>query len=160
MLTTAAVDPLLVTLKAQPAMLAAVSVSASEVRRRQGIEDFHQRRIRGLGSFVTREEILARGATRPSDLLRSKPGVRIVRIRGGGQGLRFISAATFRRDCMPLIWLDGQRAPGMEIDELMASDLEGIELYAGPSTTPMQFSHAQTSSTCGTIVVWSRSPGS
>jgi hypothetical protein len=152
-------DSISVTLIPQVAVLATIAVSSSEKRRRQGIEDFHLRRTRGIGAYVTREEILARGASRPTDALRNQPGLRVVRMRGSNSGVRFLSSAVLRRDCMPMIWLDGQRAPGMEVDDLPVSDIEGIELYSGPSTTPLQFSQSAASSTCGTIVVWSRSPG-
>jgi hypothetical protein len=57
-----------------------------------------------------------------------------------------------------MIWIDGQRAPGMEIDEIPLNDIEGIELYNGPSTTPAEFWQAN-GSQCGTIVVWTRLPG-
>ena len=57
--------------------------------------------------------------------------------------------------CIPLIWLDGQRSPGMEIDEISLGDIEGIELYTGTSTTPPQF-WVGTSNHCGTIVIWTR----
>ena len=144
-----------VTLAAQAAVLAGVDVS--EKRRRIGIEDFHKRRIRGVGAFITREDILARHASVPTDVLRSTPGLQIVRTRTG-QGIRFSSASTGRRDCIPMMWIDGQRAPGMEIDELPVTDIEGIELYRGASTTPPQFWQGNTPS-CGTIVVWSRNPG-
>jgi hypothetical protein len=46
----------------------------------------------------------------------------------------------------------------MEIDEIPLNDIEGIELYNGPSTTPAEFWQAN-GSQCGTIVVWSRLPG-
>jgi outer membrane receptor for monomeric catechols len=111
-----------------------------------------------MGVYFTRADILARRASRPSDMLRSTPGVTFVRTRSG-QGIRFISSAGQRRECVPMIWVDGQRAPGLELDDLPVNDIEGIELYQGPSTTPMQFSQALSVTTCGTIVVWSRPPG-
>jgi hypothetical protein len=60
---------------------------------------------------------------------------------------------------MPTIWLDGQRALGLELDDLSANDIEGMELYQSLSTTPPQFSHGGSTTPCGTIVVWSRVPG-
>jgi carboxypeptidase family protein/TonB-dependent receptor-like protein len=156
--TAIAVDSLSVTLVAQPAVLSAIAVSAGELRRRQGIEDFYQRRTRGIGNYFTRQDIETRRAMVPSDVVRNTPGIRVVRIRGQ-VGVRFMTAAVARRDCMPMIWVDGQRAPGMELDDLTVHDIEGIELYQGPSTTPMQFSPGGDVTACGTIVVWSRSPG-
>lgn len=141
-----------------PASLPAVETSERERRRREGIEGFHERRARGLGAYVSREDIEARGASLPSDVLRTTPGIRFVRT-GGRIGIRFVSGAIVRRDCAPMIWLDGQRTPGLEIDDVLATDIEGIELYSGPSTTPMQFSQGSSTSTCGTIVVWTREPG-
>lgn len=157
--TATTVDSLSVKLRQQPAVLEGVAVSTGAVRQRQWIEDFYQRRTRGLGTYVTRDEIAARRASVTTDLLRSVPGLRVVRLRGGGQGVRFMSSASLRRDCMPMIWVDGQRAPGMEIDDVPIHNIEGIELYNGPSTTPMQFSQGPDVLTCGTIVVWSRVPG-
>jgi hypothetical protein len=57
--------------------------------------------------------------------------------------------------CNPLIWVDGQQAPGLEIDDILASDIHAIEVYRGPSTTPAQFV-MNGSAPCGTIVVWTR----
>jgi carboxypeptidase family protein/TonB-dependent receptor-like protein len=153
-----AVETVTVVLEPLPVQLAGMSVSEHELRRRLAIEEFYRRRVHGIGgSFVTRDEIEARHVSRLSDALRNVPALRFVRIRGG-MGIRFVSAATHRRDCAPMLWLDGARAPGMEVDELPPSTIEGIELYAGPSTTPLQFSQSGVTS-CGTIVVWSRVPG-
>ena len=150
------VDSLLVAMNEQPAILAGVEVSAADHQHRVWIEDFYRRRAQGIGSFATREEILARNSFRPSDLFRTTPGVRIER----GRGLRFRSTTDARRDCPPLLWIDGQRASGMDVDDLSLTDIEGIELYHGASTTPMQFSRGLTGVTCGTVVVWSRPPNS
>jgi hypothetical protein len=57
-----------------------------------------------------------------------------------------------------LIWVDGQKAPGLEIDDIPLRDVEGIEVYNGPATTPMQFTAGHSMTQCGTIVIWSRPP--
>lgn len=150
-------DTMNVTLRSRPLELAPIVVSERETRRFLYIDDFYRRRERGQGHFITRAEIEARRTSRLSDVVRSIPGLRLVRTRGGF-GVRFVSAASVQRDCAPMIWLDGQRAPGMELDELQASDIEGIELYNGPSTTPLRFSQHHFT-TCGTIVIWTRLPG-
>jgi hypothetical protein len=150
-------DSIRVVIAELPQVLEAVNVSAGERHRRQRIEDFYWRRARGLGTYVTREEILSRRASVPSDVLRTAKGIRFVRT-AGGSGIRFSSATNMRTGCVPMIWIDGQRAPGMEIDEIPLNDIEGIELYNGASTTPPEFWQAN-SVQCGTIVVWSRLPG-
>ena len=152
------VASLRVVLLRDPAMLEGVEISARLARKRSGIEDFYRRRARGLGTYFTRDDILERHSERTSDVVRNVPGIRFVRIPGG-MGIRFTAGSIVRRDCTPMIWLDGQRVPGMEIDDVPASDIEGLELYNGPSTTPVQFSQTSSTSTCGTIVIWTRVPG-
>ena len=78
-----------VTLVPQAAMLDPLDVSAK--RRHVAIEGFHERRIQGIGSYVTRDDITARNANQLSDVLRMMSGVQIVRTRSGF-GLRFTSA--------------------------------------------------------------------
>lgn len=157
-ITAIPVDTVRIKLVAHPALLEGMNVSAGEIRRREMIEDFYRRRTRGLGQYITRQDIEKRWGGAPSDLLRSTPGIRFVRVVGGGKGVRFPNTSISRRDCAPMIWVDGQKAPGLEIDDITLGDIEGIELYNGPSTTPLQFSQAQSSNTCGTIVVWTRPP--
>jgi hypothetical protein len=157
-ITATITDSMVVWLAAQPAVLSTITTSVAERRRRQGIEDFHARRARGVGTYITREDIEHRHFGLPSDMLRNTPGIRFVRLSGGGRGVRFPTTSITRRDCAPMIWIDGQKAPGLEIDDLPLTDIEGIELYSGPSTTPLQFSQSSASSTCGALVVWTRPP--
>jgi len=157
-ITGAENDSMVIIMVEQAEVLQAMTVSPSDRRQRQAIEEFYRRRTVGLGTYITREEILLRRASVPSDVFRDTPGIRLVRVRGS-VGIRFNASAAMRRDCVPMIWLDGQRAPQMEIDDLPLNDIEGIELYNGASTTPMQFSQSSLGTTCGTIVVWSRVPG-
>jgi hypothetical protein len=152
-----AADSIRVVLNEVPEVLAAVAVSAAERHRRQRVEDFYFRRARGIGTYFTREDILARRASVPSDILRTAKGIRFVRT-ATGNGIRFTSATSIRGGCVPTIWIDGQRAPAMEVDEIPLNDIEGIELYNGASTTPPEFWLGNTAQ-CGTIVVWSRVPG-
>lgn len=152
-------DSVRVVLRHHPLTLAAIELEERAMRQLLWIEDFHRRRMIGMGTYLSREEIENRRASRTSDLLRNLPGIRFVAMQGR-TGVRFVSAAIQRRDCIPMIWIDGQRAPGMEIDEIVVTNIEGIELYNGPSTTPMRFSQSQSlRSSCGTIVIWSRVPG-
>ena len=151
-------DSVLIVLVAQPAMLSGVNVSAAERRQREGIKGFYARRARGVGAFVTREDLEARHARVPTDAL-NLPGIAVVHTRYG-TAVRFTTGASLRRSCPPTLWIDGQRAPRMELDDIPVNDIEGIELYHGPSVTPGQFWQGNESNTsCGTIVVWSRAPG-
>jgi hypothetical protein len=147
-----------VVLEPLPQELAGVLVTEREMRRQFAIDGFYRRRARGTGGvFVTREEIEGRHASRLSDVMRGMPGLRFVRTRSGS-GIRFMTSAGQRRDCVPDVWVDGMRARGMEVDDFSVGDIEGVELYHGPSSTPLQFSSGAVK-TCGTIVIWSRVPG-
>lgn len=149
-------DSVDVELLAHAAHLGVVDIAAEQLSNRTALTGFHLRRAHGLGTYFSREEIEARRSSATTDLLRTVPGVRVVRV-GGMRGVRF-GASAGRRNCPPMMWLDGQRAPGMELDEVSLQDIEAIEIYVGPSTTPSQFSAFASSSTCGTIVIWTRPP--
>jgi hypothetical protein len=154
-----AVDSVRILLTARAVELASVNVTASEQRRRQGLVGFNERLKVGVGRFVTRAQIEQRVSGNASDMLRTMAGLRFVRTKGRGYGVRMASSSM--RDggsCQPMMWVDGQKAPGMEVDDIPLTDIEGIEVYSGPSTVPMQFSQHSTERTCGVIAIWSRPP--
>ena len=150
--------PLQIVLTEHAQLLDGMEVAARDRRRMMAIEDFYRRRAHGSGMFISRDEIEATNSTKLSDVLRTLPGLRFDRSRGGSL-LRFINSQSQRRDCVPQIWIDGIRVENMEIDDLPVHDVEGVELYAGPSTTPLQFAHFGGVTSCGTIAVWTRVPG-
>jgi hypothetical protein len=154
-------DSVKVSLVAQPAVLDAVAVDASERHRRQGIEDFYVRQTQGIGTYITRQQLEQLRSTESTEALRNVPGIQLFRTRNGNNTVRFIGTSSINhRDCPPNLWLDGQRVTNMELDQIPANDIEGIELYRGAATTPAQFWQGSTQNTfCGTIVVWSRLPG-
>jgi hypothetical protein len=137
--------------------MAAARVSARLVT---GIEGFYERLVRERGFYVTREDIQTRQPSRLTDMVRGAPGVALLRSSRGGMSIRFPGAAINRRDCKPLLWLDGTRASDLELDDLSPSTIEGVELYQGPAGTPSHFSSGGGTTSCGTIIVWSRLPGS
>ena len=155
-------DSVKVVLVAQPEVLQAVAVDAVERHRRQGIEDFYVRRTQGIGTFITRQQLEELRGNLSTDALRNIPGIQLYRNRNGENTVRFTGTGSIsHRDCPPNLWLDGQRMTNMELAQIPANDIEGIELYRGASTTPAQFWQGNTQTTlCGTIVVWSRLPGS
>jgi len=152
-------DSLSVTLRAIAMSLPEITVEEQhDSLSRKVLADFWARRARGFGKFVTREEIERKGASRFVDVVRSVPSVTIqnsrgrpdIRFRGAGYGSMF-------RDCPPQYWLDGIPLERGVADEFTPENVEAIELYASPATTPPQFNTR--SATCGTVVVWSRLPG-
>ncbi|HVZ50235.1 MAG TPA: carboxypeptidase-like regulatory domain-containing protein [Gemmatimonadaceae bacterium] len=129
---------------------------------RTGLKGFYERKEQAVsGIFVAREEIVARNTLTLSDVLQARRGVALVPIGGSNikKGVRFATyQGTRGRNCVPDMWVDGQLAKGMEIDDLPANTVEGLELYDTFATVPMQFSHQGGSIPCGTIVVWTRPP--
>jgi len=111
------------------------------------MEGFERRKARGLGFFITRQEIERRHATYLSGLLWTVPGVRIVSTSGRG------SAVFLRGGCTPLIWIDGSpMGRDSEVDQMLnPEDVEGIEVYRG-AEVPVEFGPTS----CGAVVIWTR----
>jgi hypothetical protein len=136
-----------------------VAVKGERIRR-QGLQGFEERVKQGVsGMFITRAEILERNSLRLSDVLQARKGINLVRLGPGRMGVRFATYGTVRRNCTPDMWVDGQRAQAMEIDDLTANTVEAMELYDSFSTVPTEFSHSANTVPCGTIVIWTRPPG-
>lgn len=153
-------DNVRVTMYAEPLRLPQMDIEAPE-KRNPFFVDFDKRRERGIGTYITAEQIARLNTSYPSDAFRSLAGMRLIRVNGG-TGVRFTSTQGMRNarggECQPTIWVDGQAAPGMEIDEIRAGDIHGIEIYRGTSTTPHQFATGNTAN-CGAIVVWTKRKG-
>jgi outer membrane receptor for ferrienterochelin and colicin len=144
-----------ITMLAVARELPGVNVERASVRSRTVMEGFDQRRARGAGQFVTKEEIARRNTEELSNVLRGLPGLVITRGRDGRPALRFL--AHLAKRCLPQYWIDGRRVNAFEIDDLPASHVEGLELYDGPATTPGEFIRGPEFA-CGTVVIWTRVP--
>ena len=114
---------------------------------------FYQRKDRGMGHYVTRDEIERRNPPNLTDMFRMIPGAR-VDSRGGRNQIRFRGS-----QCAPLTWLDGTPlfAGEFDLDAISPRSVEGMEIYSGPSSVPTEFLGTRAiSSSCGTILLWSR----
>lgn len=153
-------DTLALVLDVKPLRIDGMIVNGVEMKRVVALEEFYRRRSAGGGWFVTRAEIEVRNPSYLSDVLRGRAGLQVVRLpRNSGSTVRFLASRSSRRDCPPQFWLDGQRLDNFELDDVPPRDVEGIELYEGPGTTPMQFAHNGGTRGCGTVVIWTRLPG-
>lgn len=153
-------DTLVVELEQLATNLPAARVEEEAVRR-AGLRGFYERRDRRQqGLFITREEIVARGASRLTDVLQARTGIQLVRLSNTRSGVRFATYSGSRGiSCIPDMWVDGQRARGMEVDDLAPNTVEAMELYDTFATVPFEFSHSANAVPCGTIIVWTRPPG-
>jgi hypothetical protein len=120
---------------------------------------FYERELHGVGNFLTRYEIEKRGGSLLSDAMRSLPGVRLRRVDRIGQQMD-IHLRNMR--CPPTVYLDGaivrlggpSRPDVLALDDLvLLSDIDGIEVYAGPGEVPAAFNR---SAHCGVVVLWTR----
>ncbi len=130
-------------------------------RARQQLRDFYHRKETMAGFFLTRADIEKRNPLNLSDMLRLMPGAVLVpHSVGGAATLRFARAAMPGRDCPPQYFVDGVMTYAMNIDDFDPSDIEGIEVYSGPSRVPPQFNDTRVgTAACGVVVVWTRVPG-
>lgn len=136
-----------IVLKTVPGELEEVIIPGSETRLREFYE--HKQQRASFGKFLEQQEIQRLGPTNPSDLFRSVPGV-VIRSASGGNALRI-------RGCQPMVWVDGQRVPGAELDEVIhPSEIAAIEFYSSSAGIPAQYLERE-NRLCGLILVWTRS---
>jgi hypothetical protein len=132
----------------------AVAVELPEVEVTQpvrGTPDFLRRRATGRGRYFTRAEIERRDPKTISDLIRMVPGLRL---ECRGMVCR-VHSARGGRNCVPAYFMDGLPVDPSAVWTTPPQDLEGMEIYAGPSETPPELEHR---ASCGAIALWTRLP--
>jgi hypothetical protein len=115
------------------------------------VAEFNRRATTGSGRYLTRAYIEKRAAANMMDLLRDVPGVRIKCARSE----RLCSLHFARHtDCSPAYFFDGIPTDKAIIYLMSPVDVEGVELYSGPSETPPELAGIR--SGCGVIAIWTR----
>jgi len=143
-----AAAPLDIVLTASATELKEVVIKVDDVN---PLDEFnqHRKQNRGTAKFYDQDEIRKRGAVYPSDLFRTVPGVRVQTSMIRGNEIRI-------RGCQPIVWIDGQRVPGVELDEVTTpGDIAGIEFYPSMAGTPAKYSE-RSARPCGTLLVWTK----
>jgi hypothetical protein len=139
-----------IALVAIPAELEKVYVMTEPQGRLRGF--YERRQQRGtFAKFLEQDEIRRMGPPlNASDLLRGTPGVHISTNPGsGGNAIRI-------RNCQPMVLIDGQRLPGVELDEVIApGDIAAIEFYPSSAGVPAQYAE-RVNRLCGLILVWTK----
>ena len=133
-------------------LLDEVRVTARTLYSRRQAE-IDQRRRRGFGHFILRDELERNPSARVTDVLRRVPGVRVYATRGRDM-VTFARGETFSGPCRPTVYLDGHRLGSEEdLDFLVTvSSLEAIEVYTSSAQAPVEY----WSGGCGSIVLWTR----
>jgi hypothetical protein len=143
--------------------LAGVTTTASTA----WIKDFDDHRRLGLGHFLTREDLAKMENNQFSAILATVPGVKLVadsknpnkKYVTSSRGQRSLSGGT----CYAQVFLDEKPLymgrdgePLVDINEIIASQAEAVEYFAGPSETPSKYSGLN--SGCGVLVIHTRQP--
>ena len=117
---------------------------------REQFPEFYQRKDRRtFGIFIEAKDIEKRGPLFPSDLLRTVPGAMV------RQGLRMGNVVRIR-GCQPMVWIDGSRVPGAEVDDLVQpANIAAMEIYNSWAGIPTQYAERE-NKLCGAIIVWTK----
>lgn len=124
-----------------------------EEQANHGPADWLRRKSEGRGRYITRKQLEDRNHSSIPDALRMVAGVRI-ECRSSGICLAKMSRAP--RGCSPAYFMDGIPADQAVVWLTPITDIEGIEVYSGPSETPPELESMQ--ARCGVIALWTRPP--
>lgn len=157
-------QPLRIVIALQPEAATLPPVAVETTPRRPYLGGFWERRERGMGMFLTRDEIDRKRPLRITDLFQGLQGVTLTRTSRG----RFL---TFERGnrCVAAVFVNGSpfQMTDSGIDEIHPDDIEAIEIYS-PSRVPVEFNRtamppltaathqAFGSPNCGVVALWTR----
>ena len=71
-----------------------------------------------------------------------------------GDGFASMSRTSMGRRCPIQYYVDGVATTGLNIDDVLPRDVEGLEIYRGSSEIPPSFNRG--TALCGVIVIWTR----
>jgi hypothetical protein len=113
------------------------------------LEEFYQRKsTNSFGKFFERTDIERRNPQYLSEMVATVSGA-VVSSLGAGNGILL-------RGCQPMVWVDGMRAPGAELDEVARpSDVAGLEVYPSNAGLPPTYQD-RNNRMCGAILVWTK----
>lgn len=143
--------------------VAPLEVIAGQRRETSFMHDgFHHRKERGMGQYITREDIERRGPSDVTELLRTIPGVRLTSSGIGSNGVVTMGRGsnTPLGTCPAQVYVDNfhvNKASGwhFRINDLVApGDVAGIEVYKGLATVPAEFLSPKAD--CGVVVIWTQ----
>ena len=128
-----------------PSELASVIVEES----RQHLAEFYDRKANSnFAKFFDQKDIKKRNPLYLSEMIRTVAGADV---SSAGAGNRILL-----RGCQPMVWVDGMRAPGAELDDVARpGDVAGMEVYPSNAGLPPQYQD-RNNRMCGAIMVWTK----
>ena len=141
---------------------AAPQLAGVTIREDSRMTGFYERKRRGGGIFITREELEQKYVFEVSDVLRGKNAVEVRRSGAGGDqiivGRRVSAVGSVLGGRCPLgILIDGITVPWTDIslDRLVSvKNVRAFEVYSSGLAVPMGFRRDETD--CGAILIWTR----
>ena len=113
-------------------------------------EFYEHKATNNFGKFFERKDIERLGRGYVSEVLRTVPGATLA-------GSELTGNRVLLRGCKPIVWLDGMRVLGAEVDEVARpADIAGMEVYPSWAGLPPQYQD-RGSRMCGVILLWTRS---
>lgn len=159
---------LAVGLRPEPVPIEAVAVDVPGRRTTSWTTGFDQRRERGLGHFIVREQIERRAVENLTDAMReiprlivTTPAPRFSRPTGVRHPELLMRTTGFD-PCSPSLFVDGHlvviggRRRGLAVrpdDFVDPTAAEAIEVYTSPAEIPVEF---ETATGCGVVLIWTR----
>lgn len=164
-------------LTAQVALLDTVTTRAAGRRWSPTMRAFEERRVKGIGRFVTHSQLRRYDHSTLASALGQLGGTRIVSYRAGSYLMSTRGQSSMRglplaepsdpkspRGCWVAVYLDGISIyagepgnPPPDFRRLQARDYSGVEYYAGGASKPIEYSGVKASD-CGVLLLWSREP--
>jgi len=146
--------PLEVRLAAIAQSLAAVEVREHREPYDARLAGFNARRARKVGHFLTRSDLERKNGFNLTDVIRDVPGARVITMRGALGKTVLLRGST----CPPLVFIDGFPASAgpFDLDMVNLKSIEGIEVYSGAASIPMELIGPRGLEQCGVIAIWSR----
>jgi hypothetical protein len=140
----------IISLETAVTTLAGMAVNDTTENPDKKLADFRMRKATNhFAHFVDEEQIEKRRPAWVSEMLREIPGVTLTANGRMGNVVRL-------RGCAPMVWVDGVRMPGAQLDELVSpADVSAIEVYNSFAGIPARY--FDRTATCGTILVWIKS---
>lgn len=157
-------------LQADPLPLEELRVKATRRMPSGAALGFHRRVERGIGNFITREEIERHRPRRFSDLLRMVPGLRLacdsfadiceLQMRAAppsmsNMDMRAARSSGADSSCPVQYYVDGVYQPYGNVNALRPDDLEAVEIYAHGHQAPARYS-VRKNARCGVVLIWTR----
>lgn len=140
-------DMVEIRLEEVPSDIASVIVEGSKGH----LEEFYQHKAtNNFGKFFEQKDIQRLARSYVSEVFRSVPGATLEASERTGNRVLL-------RGCRPMIWVDGVRAMGADVDEVARpSDLAGMEVYPSWAGLPIEYQDRD-NRMCGVVVLWTRS---